>query len=133
MPAVGTVVETARLFGHIRTITLLCTASADDASFPAHALTTKFEGRLLKLVTNPGAVQPQDNYDVVLTDQHGRDVLEGVGANRDTLNTEEVPIVYAGTGTHPCISDGDTLTLGISGNNVNSAVTEITLYFALGG
>lgn len=133
MPAVGTVVETARLIGNVRTITLTCTASVDDASFPAHALTTKFEGRLLKLVTNPGAVQPQDNYDVALDDQHGHDVLEGVGANRDTLNTEEAPIVYAGTGTHPVIDESDTLTLAVTGNNVNSAVTVITLYFALGG
>lgn len=129
----GTVVQTPYLLGNIGRLSFLCTADAADATFPDTVVTTPVEGRLLKLVTNPGAVQPTDNYDVTLEDQHGHDVLEGVGANRDTLNTEEVPIVYSGTGTHPCVDDSDTLTLKIAGNAVNSAVVAIDVYFARGG
>lgn len=129
----GTVVETAYSLGNVRRISLTCTADSVGATYPSTALTTKFEGRLIKLVTNPGTTQPTDDYDVVLNDQHGHDVLEGVGINRDTLNTEEVPIVYSGSTIHPWVDESDALTLVISGNAVNSAVTVIDLYYALGG
>jgi hypothetical protein len=128
----GTIVQAFTNIGHVRRVTLTCTADAAAATFPDTVLSQAIEGRLLKLVTNPGAVQPTDNYGVTLEDQHGHDVLEGVGANRDTLNTEEAPIVYAGTAVHPVVDDSDTLTLKISGNAVNSAAVVIDLYYALG-
>ena len=129
----GTITQIHNALGNIRSIVFTCTADAAAATYPDTAITDKIEGRLLDLVTNPGAVQPQDNYDVTLEDQHGHDVLEGVGANRDTLNTEKVAIVYSGTSLHPTVDDADTLTLKIGGNNVNSAVTVIQIYYALGG
>lgn len=129
----GTVTQSASLLGHIRRLTFTCVADAAAATFPDTVVTEAIEGRLLKLVTNPGAVQPTDNYDLTIEDQHGHDVLEGVGANRDTLNTEEVPIVYTGTVIHPCVDETDTLTLKITGNAVNSAAVVIDVYFALGG
>lgn len=67
-----------------------------------------------------------------ILDEGGHDVLEGVGLNRDTINTEHAPIVYASTSIQPCIDDSNTLTLRVS-NNVNVlAVLVIDLYFALG-
>lgn len=129
----GTVTETAYTAGHIRRVSFTCTADAAAATYPATTLTHKIDGKLLKLVTNPGAVQPTDNYDITITDQNGIDVLQGVGANRDTLNSEEAAIVYSGTNVQPCVSFGDTLTLNVSGNSVNSAVTVIDLYYRLGG
>ena len=45
-------------------------------------------GEILRVVTNPGATAPTDNYDVVLNDEDGLDTLAAGGANRDTLNTE---------------------------------------------
>lgn len=129
----GTVVLTAHnLGGNIRTLHYTATADVAAATFPDTAL-PKIEGRLLDLVTNPGAVAPQANYDVTVEDQFAHDVLEGVGANRHTANTEKVAIVYSGTSLHPTVDDVDTLTLKIGGNNVNSAVTEIYIYYALGG
>ena len=129
----GTVTQSYTSIGHIRRVTLTCVADAADGSFPSTALTTKIEGRLLKLVTNPGATAPQANYDVALTDQHGSDVLQGLGANRHTSNTETAPLFYTGTSTHPSVDESDTLTLAVTGNNVNSAITVIDLYYALGG
>ncbi|MBI3936775.1 MAG: hypothetical protein HY323_07340 [Betaproteobacteria bacterium] len=129
----GTVTLTAHnQGGNIRSLVYTATADAAAATFPDTDL-PKIEGRLLDLVTNPGAVAPQDNYDVTVEDQHGHDVLEGVGANRDTANTEKVAIVYSGTSLHPTVDEADTLTLKIGGNNVNSAVTVIQIYYALGG
>lgn len=128
----GTVTLTAHnKIGNIRSLVYTCTADAADASFPATVLPA-IEGRLLDLVTNPGATQPTDNYDVTLVDQHGHDCLEGVGADRDTANTEKVAIVYSGTGTHPTVDEPDTLTLTIANNAVNSAVTVIQIYYGLG-
>lgn len=129
----GTITQSYTSIGHIRRVTLTCTGDAADGSFPATALTTPIEGRLLKLVTNPGATAPTANYDIVLTDQHGSDVLQGVGANRHTTSTETALIVYSGTGTHPCVDDSDTLTLTITNNSVNNAITVVDLYYALGG
>lgn len=45
-----------------------------------------------------GALAPDDNYDVTLLDEDGVDLLVGLGANRDTANTEHVaPMLGAGT------------------------------------
>ena len=123
--------------GNIRSLVYTCTGDAADGTYPT-AVLPAIEGRLLDLVTNPGTTAPTDNYDVTVLDQHGHDVLEGVGANRDgaapgTETTEKVPIVYSGTGTHPTVDESDTLTLTISGNSVNSAVTVVQIYYALGG
>jgi hypothetical protein len=130
--AAGTVTLAHRTIGNIRTVTATITADAADATIPATALPA-IEGRLLALVTNPGTTAPTDNYDVTLVDQHGHDVLEGVGANRDTANTEKVSIVFSATAVHPAVDDGDTLTLTIVNNAVNSAEIVLVLYYALGG
>ena len=127
----GTVTQVHEKLGHVRKVILTCTADSAAATYPT-AVLPKFEGRLLALVTNPGAVGPTDNYDIVINDQHGHDVLEGVGGNRSITATQKVPVVYSGTGTHPAIAAGDALTLAITNNAVNSAVTVITLYYALG-
>lgn len=112
-------------------ITVDATADAAAGSFPTLAIPA-FEGHLVSLTTNPGATAPTDNYDITLVDADGTDRLQGVGANRDTANTEQVPIVYAGTGSHPPVSIGDILTLTLAGNIVNSATVHIVIVYALG-
>jgi len=128
----GTVTLAHAQIGHIRKVVATCVADAADGSFPATVLPA-IEGRILALVTNPGATAPQANYDLVVTNQHGYDVLQGLGANRHTSTTETVPILFTDTGTHPCVDEGDTLTLAITNNNVNSAQTVVEIYYALGG
>ncbi len=117
--------------GHVRKIVATCVADAADGSFPSTVLPA-FEGRVLQLVTNPGATAPTDNYDVVVTNQHGHDVLQGVGANRDTANTEVAPVVYTGTSLHPVVDETDTLTVAISNNVVNSAEVVVEIVYAVG-
>lgn len=127
----GTIVIAHTTIGHVRKVQATCTADAADGSFPATTLPS-FEGRLLAIATNPGATAPQDNYDVTLPNQHGHDVLQGCALNRDTSNTEQTPVFYSGTGTHPAVAASDVLTLTIAGNNVNSAVTVVEIYYGLG-
>jgi hypothetical protein len=124
----STVTETYVDRGPIGCVSLAVTAHT-DGSVTDYVLTTKISGRLLALETNPGGTAPQANYDIVINDAEGHDVLQGLGANRHTSTTEKVAIVYTGTAIHPPVSKGDTLTLGISGNNVNGALTLIKLYY----
>ena len=63
-----------------------------DGSGDAEDTTTNdYTGKIKHLVTVPdGVATPDDNYDIVITDSDGVDVLNGAGANRDTANTEQV-------------------------------------------
>lgn len=56
----------------------------------ADLVTSKsYYGEVIALLTNPGATAPTDDYDITITDADGYDVMQGAGANRDTLNTEQ--------------------------------------------
>lgn len=125
----GTITQSHNKLGRIGVFTFTCTADASDGSFPSTTITDPFEGFLLALETNPGSTAPTDNYDVVVNDAEGVDVLQGCGANRDTANSEKAAIVYSGTSVHPAVDKTDTLTLAISGNSVNSAGIVIKLYY----
>ena len=51
--------------------------------------TYKYTGEIVRLITDPGATAPSDNYDVSVLDDDGYDVLMGAGADRDTVTTEQ--------------------------------------------
>lgn len=126
----GTITETHYARGHIHHLSFACIADAGDASFPATTVATKFEGRLVKLVTMPGDTVPTDNFDVLLYDQSGHDVLEGVGMNRDAdAESEQVVIVSVGTEVALRVDESDTLALVVTGNTVPGAMVEVNLYY----
>jgi hypothetical protein len=131
--AVGTITQAHYTIGNVRKVVFTCTADAANGSFPSTAITLPIEGRLLALETNPGATAPTDNYDIAITDAEGLDVLQGVGANRDTANTEMAAVIFASTSVNPVVDESDTLTLAITNNSVNSATITVVLYYALGG
>ena len=115
----------------VNVVTFTCTADSSDGSYPATTISTNIKGRLLQIVTDPdGDTAPQDNYDITITDSGGADMLLGVAANRDTANTE-VAIVES-NGAHSVVAETDSLTLNITNNNVNSAITVIKLYWSEG-
>lgn len=106
-------------------ITLDATADSADGSFPATAISGgKVYGILQRLVTNPGATAPTDNWDVTITDEDAFDVLGGAGANRDTTTTEEAEIKM--TTFQRVVAN--TLSVAITGNSVNSATIRLQLY-----
>lgn len=125
----GSVTVTHYELGVVRRIQVDWTADAADGSVPATALPA-FEGRLLALVTNPGATAPTDNYDITLVDDEGADRLQGVGADRDTVNTEQVPVVYSGSAVPPVVDEDETLTFTLANNAVNSAVGRALFYYS---
>jgi hypothetical protein len=81
---------------------------------------------------SPSSGAPTGNYDVLILDAGGYDVLEGVGVDRSAVKTEHKAIVYSGTSVNPCIDESDVLTLKIDNNFVPSAAIQIDLYYALG-
>lgn len=137
MAGTVTIVNIPPVTGNIGRLVATCTADASDATFPATALsaaTPAFNGgKLLNLRTNPGATAPTANYDITLVDGDGLDRLQGVGANRHTTNSEEVNIVYSGTAINPVAASGETLTLTIANNAVNSAIVVATITYSTGG
>lgn len=123
----GTVVLTSHSDpGTVRRAVITCTADAADGSFPATtlaALGLAFNGTIVSVQTNPGATAPTDDWDLTLVDGDGIDRFAGICLNRDTTTSElERP--------HAIVEKGETLTLTIAGNSVNSAVIVITLLYA---
>jgi len=88
--AAGTVTTTEVTKPSVKKVTFAWTSSAGGA---ADATTTAFfDGKLIGLTTIPAAAgsAPTDNYDIVVNDSDGHDVLLGAGQNRDTATTEYV-------------------------------------------
>jgi len=65
-----------------------------------------YTGKVRRIVTDPGATAPTDDYDITLTDSDGYDLLDGSGVNLDTSVTE----IRAITG----IVFGSTLTINVA-------------------
>ena len=89
---------------------------SDDATGAASG-TFRLDGQIIRLVTDPGAAAPTDNYDITLPDSNSFDALQGLGANRDTANTEQQNIVISGTSVHPAVNDTLTFTIAAAGNS----------------
>ena len=73
-------------------------------------------GWLVKFVTDPSATAPTDDYDITLVDENGIDALTGLGANRDTANTEQVYPLVSGAATPIFLSGSHTFTVANAGN-----------------
>lgn len=132
----GTVTQLLEMFGPARnlaTLTFTCTADADDASYPSTAISTAYWNlikgwELGKIQTIPdGVTAPDDDTDFTLKDSNGVDVLGGAGANKimNATNKEFYPDVDGGPATQELNS---ILTLAISNNATNSAITTIKLF-----
>lgn len=102
-----------------------------DASGNVTGDTPTIQGTLLRVVFNPGATAPTDNYDVTLTDPAGIDVLAGQGTDLDTATSTDVaPLMPATDGTTTTAVPrvlNDVLSLSIS-NAGNAKTGEIILY-----
>ena len=73
-----------------RTVRRVVWSWTSDASGDASGVDTmELSGEILRIVTNPGATVPTDLYDIVINDEDGLDVAEGLLANRSATNSEE--------------------------------------------
>lgn len=100
------------------------TADASDGSFVSKT-TVNLNGYIMMAETEPGAVTPTANYDIVVNnvgDATGtaQDIFGGTLANRSDTAIEQVKKSVMNYGP---------LTITLSGNSVNSAVVVFRLYF----
>ena len=108
-------------------VTIDWTADAADGSVPDTPIEGLY-GYLLKVLTNPGATAPTDNYDIVLKepDDTTVDAANSLLLNRDTANSEAA-YPYVTNAVTPVLLTG-TYTFSLSGNSVNSATGTVILF-----
>jgi hypothetical protein len=110
----------------------------DWVDSPALTIESQFSGidswiegwYLFKVQTKPGtaAAQPDDNYDITITDAEGLDIMGGELLNRDETNAEEaVPKIDLVYGPQPNISSW---TITVSGQTTALGTGEIYIFFA---
>ena len=96
---------------------------SDDSAGTATVTTDEvYTGKILGLATVPGLSgdQPDDNYDITVTDGDSLDVLMGGGANRDETDTEYVLSTSLGAVV------ASALTINVSGaGNANTGVAYV--------
>lgn len=117
----GTVTTTEETHGSVKKVKFAWISSAGGAADAVSA--AAFSGAIERLVTVPGAggVQPTDNYDVVVNDDDGNDVLMGAGANRSNASTQQVLASSLG------VVANDKLTLAVT-NAGNAKEGTVILY-----
>jgi hypothetical protein len=129
-------IDGAGFQGGIRKILVDWVSDASDGT--CVIVTRKIVGELVRGVTDPGATAPTDNYDIVITDEEGVDVLAacvaaGRLADRDTANSEQayffvenVDASPLATSRHPVVCDKLTITVTNAGN---SKLGQLILYY----
>jgi hypothetical protein len=123
MADLGTVTLTEETFGTVKKITCAWTSEDGGGSAGKAQKTTTniYSGEIIRLVTDPGATAPSDDYDVYVYDEDGMDVLMAAGKDRDTSTTEQVLGTSLG-----CVAN-DKLTFYVE-NAGNAKIGTIYLY-----
>lgn len=102
-----------------------------DAAGAADATTKEIYGQILRVIFKPdgGGTQPTDLYDITLKDEHGVDVLQGLGANLSNVNTiDRIPQVSNGTSAAAAVAVADKLALAVT-NAGNAKGGELIIYY----
>ena len=121
----------SRGFNNFIVISLTCTASATDASFTSKTITGLKGWSLYRVITSPGSTAPTDNSNLTLKDTLGAASEDLLGTNgtggvdNATKNTIFPRNTYHSLNDYPPILG--TLTLAITNNSVNSAITYIRI------
>lgn len=123
--------------GQVQLLTFSFTGDAGDGKVPSTAtstdITAAIQGMCIyEVITNPGATKPTDNYDIVLNDVDGVDMMGGTLANRDETNSERaVPLLMSttnGTEIAGCSLVNGTMTLVITNTIVHSATGTVKVF-----
>lgn len=125
----GTITQSdVQIYPNTRALTFTCTADSDAHTYPVTGSNVDIDGYVFLVITNPdGTTAPTDGYDITLTDSDGVDVMGGELADRDETNSEQaVPLIDGVFGSR--FVKGP-LTITITGNLVDSAVTVVTVFY----
>lgn len=128
--AAGTVVAGhVKNYPHgIKSIAFTCTGDSSNGSFPSDVDTGRdLKGFIFLVVTNPGTTAPTADYDIVLNDGDGIDIMGGeLGDRSATVSEQAIPLIDAAFGSRYVFGR---VTPVITNNSVNSAVIVLTIYY----
>ena len=103
--------------------TLYVKWTCTDLGVVSQKITELLSGRVVEVVTNPGATAPSDNYNITLVSKSGIDLLAGRGLLRDTSTTEVAEVLREQTigsnvyAVHPVVNEaGATFTIDSAGD-----------------
>lgn len=113
--------------------------TSDDTTGAVSGTTKKISGSLVRVVTDPGATAPDDNYDIVLTDEESLNLLAGCAddlVDRDTATTEELYLFLLNYDATPLSMPvfplvSDIITIAVT-NAGNSKLGQIIIYWKPG-
>lgn len=99
--------------------------TSDDTTGAVTGITRKITGSILKIITDPGATAPTADYDIVITDEEGLDILvrcEDDLIDRHTSTTEAIYCIMendtpVGIALHPVVCDILTIAVTAAGNS----------------
>jgi hypothetical protein len=103
------------------------TLTGDSGTGAMPNTTLTLNGYIMKIVTNPGSTAPTDDYDIVINDEHGVDIVAGGLMNRDTSTSEQLYPVVGSTPAIPVFACG-THTMIVTNQSVNSAIVVVDIY-----
>lgn len=91
----------------------------------------RMRGRLIKAVTNPSATAPTADYDIVLTDGDGANILANCDDDLTDRHTSNTEIVYffvknaaaAALAVHPVVDGAVTVTVSAAGSGKAGTLT----------
>lgn len=128
--AVGTCTQSWQdVSAGVRMLQFTCTADATNGSYPSTVTTDQIDGFIEAVVVNPGSPAPQALYDITLTDADDLEVTGSVLGDRSaTVTSRNIPKNDTVNNTFGQRFTRGKLTLAITNNNVNSAVTVISVY-----
>jgi hypothetical protein len=104
------------------------TGDASTGAVPDLVIPGGLYGFCVKVLTNPGAVAPTDNYDLTCIGDDGEDLFCGAGIDRDTANTEQFAPVISGGATPAPMGGG--ATLKIANQSVASATGKVQIWLS---
>jgi hypothetical protein len=116
---------------NVKQVTLTCIGASADGTFPAITIAETTQNLkswyLYKMITDHGTKEPQDLWDVTITDENSIDILGGVGADRSHDTAQSVYPKNNGLAfAQPVLG---TWQINISGNNETSADIVVKLIF----
>lgn len=131
MAASGTVAITRARedIGSLNRKKIVVAWTSDAAAGTVSQVIAECIGAIERVVTDPGTPAPTANYDITLLDENGIDVLQNLGQNRHTSNSEQIfPGGSCTDGTNntviPMAVHGDlTLTIANAGNSKQGTFT----------
>ena len=103
-------------------IELAAVGDDTNGTYPTFTMPV-FDGRILSITTNPGTTAPDADYDIVLHNADGFDILGTAGIDRHTSTTERAAV------TNGYVSRHETTTLVITGNTAVDATTQVILHY----